>query len=489
MVRVLCYVAGIDYDILRRCPNTDKMWAVQLGLWLIVPFIFIFIITFHSTSYVPELNAHMPMRATVAALVALSVFLFDRALFQKDWFCQGYFRPDHPTRSNVGTAERIFYVGSRFAASLAMAYVLSRFLELALFSGAITDHQLKQQREANAPLIAKVEQYRKSQEVSLATQHAAVEEQRKQAGSLVRTRDGQPAAADPRMQDLDKQLETTSARERQLTADIRAKQTEMSERKLEVICETQGTKPDRQNPDRCSGVPSCGPRCRTAIALVKVLETDVAKLTEDLASAQAETRRIVAAKDRVAAEFSSAVERQRAGTDQRARELAAEIDRMQAALTAYELSMPERIRAYEAEIRRSPGWVEIRTDPLLWVKALEDLKADKDYGVVVTTYALMLKIFVVFIELLPVIGKMFLSPPSAYAIHVQKRVASHQKVDLDPPADDPQTTEQATDASSWGGWRQKPADPGASGGMNTGGDTRKPRHLTIVPSPNVGEAS
>lgn len=489
MVRVLCYIAGIDYDILRRCPNTDKMWAVQLGLWLIVPFVFIFIITFHSTSYVPELNANMPMRATVAALVALSVFLFDRALFQKDWFTQGYFRPDHPTRSNVGTGERFFYVGSRFAASLAMAYVLSRFLELALFSGAITDHQLKQQREANAPLIAKMEQYRKSQEASLATQLAAIEEQRKQAGALVRARDGQPIAADPRIQDLTKQLEAAVAREQRLLGEIRDKETELSDRKMEVIAETEGTQPDRRNPGRYSGVRSCGPRCRSAQQLVDVYEAELAKLKSEFASAQADTRRIVDAKERVAADHATVVDRQRAGTDRRARELAAEIDRMQTALTVYERGMPERIKAYEYEIRHSPGWVEVRTDPLLWVKALEDLKADKDYGLVVTTYALMLKIFVVFIELLPVIGKMFLSPPSAYAIHVQKRVASHQKVDLDPPLEETLATEQTGDVGSWGGWRQKPADPGSSGGMNTGGEIRKPRHLTIVPSPNIGEAS
>ena len=43
-------------------------------------------ITFHATGYV---IANPWLRLLAAAVVALTVFMFDRALYQSDWFVQG----------------------------------------------------------------------------------------------------------------------------------------------------------------------------------------------------------------------------------------------------------------------------------------------------------------------------------------------------------------------------------------------------------------
>src|SRR6266481_1605081 len=87
--RSLCYMAGIDRQILAGCPATDKLWATHLGFSLFLSFFVVLGISFHATGYV---IANVGMRLLAATVVALTVFMFDRALYQSDWFFQGVIR-------------------------------------------------------------------------------------------------------------------------------------------------------------------------------------------------------------------------------------------------------------------------------------------------------------------------------------------------------------------------------------------------------------
>src|SRR3954452_20564549 len=91
IMRLVCHIAGVDRATLSTCPMTDKLWVVHLGFSLLLSFVVVFAISFHATGYVIT----DPSLRTVAALVvALTVFLFDRALYQSDWFYQGAFAAD-----------------------------------------------------------------------------------------------------------------------------------------------------------------------------------------------------------------------------------------------------------------------------------------------------------------------------------------------------------------------------------------------------------
>ena len=87
--RVLWHIAGVDRETLATCPATDKVWATHLGFSLLLSFTVVLGISFHATGYV---IADVWMRLTAAAVVALTVFMFDRALYQSDWFYQGSLR-------------------------------------------------------------------------------------------------------------------------------------------------------------------------------------------------------------------------------------------------------------------------------------------------------------------------------------------------------------------------------------------------------------
>src|SRR5437773_1324622 len=88
--RVLYHIAGVDGATLASCPASDKLWAAHLGLSLCLSFTVVLGITFHATGYV---IADPAMRLLASSVVALTVFMFDRALYQSDWFYQGLLWP------------------------------------------------------------------------------------------------------------------------------------------------------------------------------------------------------------------------------------------------------------------------------------------------------------------------------------------------------------------------------------------------------------
>src|SRR5687767_7880809 len=84
--RTLYQIAGLDRATLETCPATDKMWGAHLGFSLLLSFVVVLGISFHAVGYV---IANFWVRSAAATVVALTVFMFDRALYQSDWFYQG----------------------------------------------------------------------------------------------------------------------------------------------------------------------------------------------------------------------------------------------------------------------------------------------------------------------------------------------------------------------------------------------------------------
>src|SRR6185436_3040736 len=65
-------------------------------------------------------------------------------------------------------------------------------------------------------------------------------------------------------------------------------------------------------------------------------------------------------------------------------------------------------------------------DPIIRVKYLKELKDDPERGEVVSEISLMIRLFIMFLEIAPVVGKMFFSPPSAYAFKIRANVGKEQ---------------------------------------------------------------
>jgi hypothetical protein len=159
---MVCHIAGVDRETLSTCPATDKLWVAHLGFSLTLSFIVVLAIIFHATGYV---ITNGWMRFAAAAVVAMTVFLFDRALYQSDWFFQGIFSSSSGGDSLDGPSSawlavrRFLRIAGRLLISFGLAWVIAVFLELAIFSDTITDKLKHDQLAANQGIYQKVERY------------------------------------------------------------------------------------------------------------------------------------------------------------------------------------------------------------------------------------------------------------------------------------------------------------------------------------------
>ena len=64
-----------------------------------------------------------------------------------------------------------------------------------------------------------------------------------------------------------------------------------------------------------------------------------------------------------------------------------------------------------------------KNDPLSRMTAYQELKSDAKDGETIVLFSWMTKLFVIFLEVVPVLAKMFFAPPSVYAARVQARVS------------------------------------------------------------------
>ena len=121
-------------------------------------------ITYHATSYIVD-NALI--RCVVSLVVALTIFMFDRALYQSDWFIQA-------EASRFGHPRRWLRIALRLSVSICLAYVLSLFLELALFSDLITEKLQKDFKESNASLFQRGVEFERELDAQIAERAAAL---------------------------------------------------------------------------------------------------------------------------------------------------------------------------------------------------------------------------------------------------------------------------------------------------------------------------
>ena len=257
--RLLWHIAGVDRATLITCPVTDKIWAAHLGFSLVLSFTVVLGISFHATSYV---IAEPWVRLLAATVVALTVFMFDRALYQSDWFYQGILqrgfdpadpddRPDHwrPLR-------RFFRITIRLTISFALAWIIAVFLELAIFSDTISEKIKRDHLAGNQPIFQKIEGY----EWQLDREIEQRQQQLVAAEALYRRELGTampPEAAPPaQLDELEQQIKGLDAQEQELRGELRQLQGKITGYAEEMNAEEVGRK---LNP-RSSGRAGTGAR-------------------------------------------------------------------------------------------------------------------------------------------------------------------------------------------------------------------------------------
>lgn len=420
--RVLNSIAGVDRETLASCPPTDRIWAAHLGVLLCISFIVVFGISFHATGY---MITDIRLQVATSLVIATVVFMFDRALYQSDWFYQGLLR-----RSEDGietdlswkqTLWRLLRISVRLTISFGLAWVIATFLELAIFSDTISERIEQDRVAANVPIVQKVEQF----EAQLSTEA----ERRRANIETMETALRADFAAVPvvdqsstvRTDELEQRIKALDTDEQGLRAELKEIERGILKYTAEENAEETGQKISETN----SGKSGIGPRYQFARRQRESLEQQRDARLSEVAQLRTKRDELRSAQARITSEAAVIREQQIAGIKSNRDSLQRQIDEARADLRQFDARKDARIDAFRREaMTNSHFQVKAKNDPLSRMTAYQELKKDANDGSTIVLFSWMTKLFVIFLEVVPVLAKMFFAPPSAYAARVQARVSS-----------------------------------------------------------------
>jgi hypothetical protein len=88
-------------------------------------------------------------------------------------------------------------------------------------------------------------------------------------------------------------------------------------------------------------------------------------------------------------------------------------------------SRDKKIQAHTQALLSSPEFVPLRDGPIIRMMAIHKLYALPDIGDEMRHFAYIIKAFLMFLEVVPVMAKMFFSPPTVYGTMLQERTRRH----------------------------------------------------------------
>ncbi|NEW86059.1 DUF4407 domain-containing protein [Rhodopseudomonas sp. WA056] len=422
--RLLYFIAGVDRELIARCPPTDRIWAMQIGFSLCLSFLVVFGVSYYALGYIVGSTA---LRSSIAVVIALTVMMFDRALFQSDWFVQGAFWLDDDQSGTAGEGLRrsvwqFVRIAARLAISLGLAWVIALFLELALFSDAISQKIDRDRVAGNRPIFEQIDKYASGLDREIAesrSQLTAIEQHQRELLAQAPVPSENPAAADP---DVERELKALAEREVGVRGEVRELEETIREQSLDMSAEQFGEKLRPTN----SGRAGAGRRYELAKK-----QKEAAEIL--LQSRQAELSDIVARRERIKNDAAARVAADLAQREEQRQEFAAkraaiqnQVDTARANFQMLESQREAKVQRYR-ERTLEGSFVQQRkdsNDPLVRLTAYQALKSDPQEGPAITLFSWMIRLFVVFLEIVPVVTKIFFSPPSMYAINVQSQLKS-----------------------------------------------------------------
>lgn len=418
--RFLNFVAGVDGRLMANCPPTDRMWARQLGYSLCLSFTIVFGISLYSLGYIiPEMWLRLP----VALVIALTLFLFDRALFQSDWFHQNSAPETDTTVQTEADAGRSLArfgrIAMRLSISLVLASVIAAFLELAMFSSTITERIEANRVAANQPLFEKMAAFEAGVDAAIDQQKATLDELQQ---ALQNSYDqGEPAAATGAGDAIDTQIRTLDAREQVVLGELAQIEPSLQAYASQMNAEEFGQRLNADSSMRAG----LGPRYEYARRQKEMLEQQAALRGTELAQIQSKREALKSERSAVIEEAQRQRAEQAAKLEQKRNTLQSQIATARAELLQSQQSRQPRIDAQWRKLRTEYQYHEAQaaSDPLTRMAAFQELKNDPKQGATITAVSWMTRLFIIFLEVVPVIAKIFFSPPSVYAARIQAEVA------------------------------------------------------------------
>ncbi|WP_234826926.1 DUF4407 domain-containing protein [Rhodopseudomonas palustris] len=418
--RVLGIIAGVDRKTLQSCPASDKLWATHLGASLCLSFIVVLGVSFHATGYMID---NIWTRLLVSTVIALTVLMFDRALCQSDWFYQGTLWNTSPIVSKAEakqTAWRFVRVGIRLALSFGLAWVIAMFLELAIFSSTINEKIEADRVAANQPIYDKIATFESGLNAEVRRRQADIEQLEALHRAALTEQPKPEPTTRARTEDIEQQIRALATREAGLRAEIAEIDKTVQRYTADMNAEEFGLKAAPNN----SGRPGAGPRYEFAKKQRQAFQAQRTEREAEIVQLHARRDDLLAVQARITTDALAAREQERAAIKARADALQQRIDAARADLKQFEVDKTARVADFRKKVMSDSYFQEKKDkfDPLTRIAAYQELKNDPRDGATMTLFSWMTRCFIIFLEIVPVVAKIFFSPPSVYAAKIQAQV-------------------------------------------------------------------
>jgi hypothetical protein len=417
----LSFIAGVDRKTLATCPATDKMWAAHLGFSLCLSFSVVFGVTFHATGY---MISDIWTRMLIALIIGMTVLMFDRALCQSDWFYQGTLWTAGKTVQSGEEARQSIWrfgrIAMRLGLSLGLAWVIAMFLELAIFSGTINEKIESNRVAANQPIYQKIGEYEAGLNAEVERRRASVTA----LEALLRNAVVEPTMSDStamaRSAEIEEQIKGLAVREGDLRTDMLQIEQTIQRYIGDMNAEEFGQKLSPTN----SGRPGAGPRYEYAKRQKEVYVAQLAAREGEIARLGTKHDELRTARAKIAAETVATSDLDRVLLQSKRDALQAQIDNARADLKSFEAGRTANVEDFRRKALAESYFQEKKdkVDPLTRMAAYQSLKNDPKDGATIALFSWMTRFFIIFLEIVPVVAKIFFSPPSVYAAKIQAEV-------------------------------------------------------------------
>lgn len=418
--RVLGIIAGVDRKTLQSCPPSDKLWATHLGASLCLSFVVVLGVSFHATGYMID---NIWTRLLVSTVIALTVLMFDRALCQSDWFYQGTLWNTSAIQSRAEakqTAWRFVRVGIRLLLSFGLAWVIAMFLELAIFSSTINEKIEADRVAANQPIYDKIASFEAGLNAEAKRRLADIEQLEALHRDALTEQPKPEPTTQARTEDIEQQIRALATREAGIRADIAEIDKTIQRYIADMNAEEFGLKATPNN----SGRPGAGPRYEFARKQRQAFQAQRAEREAEIAQLHVRRDDLRAAQAKITADALGAREQERGAIKARADALQQRIDAARADLKQFEVDKAASVADFRKKVMADSYYQEKKDkfDPLTRIAAYQELKNDPRDGATMTLFSWMTRCFIIFLEIVPVVAKIFFSPPSVYAAKIQAQV-------------------------------------------------------------------
>lgn len=407
----------------------------------------------------------------ISSVVGVVVVLFDRILFMSDWYYYSNFFENkkvgwNTIKNGSNKALRIFV---RLSISVAMAYALSTFLELKIFESKILEqmqisHYSLNKKKYYDVLDKEIDE--KKAEISSA--RTLLSELTKKlailaGGGVVIGKsnfdsndldDKAISIKNTRIKE-DKRLRNASKAEqkplldqlKQLSGSIGALANNLGRAKGCARVEQTGSNPRNLTCDAIDGAGK-GKRFNEWMSLVDQLSTRLAsqKTQKDTTKTQLTevqgrlVRELASLRSGETDELSIIKSQKRIGIQRKSKryeeslaQRKTDLETLPSKITKQKKIVDALVKSYGPAVERakatilspSLGFKPFRDGPLDRMIALTTLRGDKVYGKQVTMFSWWVKGFLIFLEVVPVLAKMFFSPPTGYSQLIQNKLRYH----------------------------------------------------------------